>query len=145
MRRTTIIACILALGLLATPLALADGDASMKGKAVASSHAKRGNATDDRDSNLTKNETSEKPAFILAFQLRMRELRESWRENASEIRESCHAMEKPGENATKDDRLAKAQCIKEGYAAWFKTLRAERKEAKLEMKEQRQAARDRDA
>lgn len=133
MRRTLLVG-LLAIGLLATPFALADGaDHSGKGKAIASERSNRTlNATHDDDGPRSGDHSDEdgKPAWVGAFQARLRELRASWLENATAIREECHAAEKPGENATKEERREWAHCIRDAYKAWFDILRAERREAK---------------
>lgn len=132
MRRTLLVG-ILAIGLLATPFALADGgNHSGKGKAIASERSNRTlNATDDDDHRSgNRSDDDAKPAWVAAFQARLRDLRASWLENATAIREECHAAEKPGENATKEERRAWAHCIRDAYKAWFDVLRAEKREAK---------------
>ena len=134
--RRTLTACILALGLLATPLALADADpASAKGQAkAAAAKAARDNRTHngtDDDNRTRGNDTGEKPSWVAAFQARLKALRESWQENASAIRETCHAAQKPADNASKETRLAWAHCIRDGYKAWLDEMRAERKEARM--------------
>lgn len=130
MRRTLLVG-LLAIGLLATPFALADGaDRSGKGKAIASERSDRAlNATDD-DHRSNRSDDDAKPAWVAAFQARLRELRASWLENATAMREECRAAEKPGENATKEERREWAHCIKDAYKAWFDVLRAEKREAK---------------
>ena len=137
--RRTLIVCLLTLGLLATPLALADGDAAPgngHGKAVAK--AARDNRTDnhtgnhsDKGNHTHGNDTADKPAWVAAFQARLKALRDSWRENASEVRETCHAAAKPANNSSKDARLAWAHCIRDGYKAFLEEWRAERKEARM--------------
>lgn len=130
MRRTLLVG-LLAIGLLATPFALAEGaDRSGKGKAIASEGSDRAlNATDD-DHRSNRSDDDAKPAWVAAFQARLRELRASWLENATAMREECRAAEKPGENATKEERREWAHCIKDAYKAWFDVLRAEKREAK---------------
>lgn len=136
--RRTLTACILAFGLLATPLALADADApSGKGRGKAeAAKAARENRTHNWTGNHTGdhargNDTDDKPSWVEAFQARLRELREAWRENASEIREKCHAAPQPANDSHKDARRAWAHCVRDGYKAFLEELRAERKEARL--------------
>lgn len=135
--RRTLIVCILTLGLLAVPFALAEEDApSAKGREkAAAAKALRANHTDNEtdDDNETSdhNETHAKPAWVSAFQATMKALRTSWLENASAIRESCHAAEKPGNNSTKDARTSWAHCIRDGYKSFLEQLRADRKEARM--------------
>ena len=138
--RRTLIVCLLTLGLLATPFALAQADgASDKGQAkAAAAKAARENRTNNHTANHTgnhtrdgDNDTGEKPAWVAAFQARFKALREAWKENASEIREKCHAAEKPANNSSKDARLSWAHCIKDGYKTFLQDLRAERKEARM--------------
>ena len=139
--RRTLIAALLVLGLLATPLALAQADApSAKGEAKAAA-AKA--ARDNRTANATHgnashnkthdgNDTHEgKPAWVSTFQAALKAIRESWKENASAIREECHAAEKPANNSSKDARLSWAQCIRDGYKTWFEHARAARAEARM--------------
>lgn len=140
MRRTLIVA-ILALGLLATPLALAQSDApSAKGEAkAAAAKAARENRTHNAThGNGTHNKTHDgndthdgKPAWVASFQAVLKAWRESWSENASAIREKCHAAEKPADNASKEARLAWAKCVHDGYKTWFEKARAARADARM--------------
>ena len=133
--RRTLLVCVLTLGLLAVPLALAQADGpSAKGEAKAAA-AKA--ARENRTANATHNKTHDdngthegKPAWVSTFQAAMKALRESWKENASAIREECHAAAKPANDSGKDARLSWAQCVRDGYKAWFEHARAARAEAR---------------
>lgn len=77
------------------------------------------NETDDDDA---RGRGHAKRAFRAEFVSQLAQLRASWLENATAIREACHAAEKD-ENATKEERLDRAHCIRDGYHAFFETLR----------------------
>lgn len=133
--RRTLIVCLLTLGLLATPLALADGEsASAKGKErAAAAKAARDNRTHNGTGNHTADNATDggKPSWVSSFQAALKAIRESWHENATEIRETCHAAAKPANNSSKDARLSWAHCVRDGYKAWFDQMRVERKEARM--------------
>lgn len=114
MRRAVVLACILTLTLLLVPLAAAAKEAAGDKRAE---RAERALEKDDR------HDEKKAPAFLAAF----RALRASWHENATAIREGCHAAE-PDANATKEERAARAHCIRDGYKAWMTGYRAERRE-----------------
>src|SRR5687767_11761392 len=121
--RTTILACILASGLLAVPLAaLADDGpndhANEAGLAHAQGKGRSGNHTNETDDdNATgkgRNHTARAAAHD-AFLAALKAARASWMENASKVRETCHAAEAPehGKNASRDARGAWAHCIRD--------------------------------
>lgn len=64
---------------------------------------------------------------------RLHALRASWLENATAIRESCHAQTLD-DNATQEDRTAASHCIRDGYAEWRAERRAEMKELRAELR-----------
>lgn len=134
-----------ALGLLAAPAVLADGEggadtaADAKGKAA----GKRAAAAETADDgNGTK-----RPAHVAALVERMAALRASWHEGATKVREDCRAQALD-DNATKEERLAYAHCIRDGYrelrAAHHADIRAARADWKAALdawKESRRAER----
>lgn len=71
-----------------------------------------------------------KPAFA-TWHATMKALLTSWLENATKVRADCHAAEKD-DNATKEERLAAAHCIRDGYKAFFEHLRADREAARAD-------------
>lgn len=114
MRRATVLAGILILTLVLVPLAAAAKDGT---GAASERHAERAEKTSKEKAGKGA------PQFLAAFHA----LRDSWHENATAIREACHAVEKDA-NATKEERKAGAHCIRDGYKAWFASYRAERRE-----------------
>lgn len=121
---------LVAVGLLAAPLALASGPGSGEehrdgARARGEEHRSNATASDDHRANASeraqRNVTSDR-ANVTAARAAWREnataVRESWHENATAIRERCHAAELDHANATKEQRTANAQCIKSGYEAW---------------------------
>lgn len=121
MRRTTVLACAMAL-LLLVPLAAAaarEGAGKPTERPERAAHAtgaaERG-AGDDHP-----------PGFLA----RLKALRVSWLENASAVREACHAAEK-GENVSKEERLSWAHCIRDAFSLWRAEHRVERRETRDE-------------
>lgn len=153
------LAILLALALLAAPMALARGggerDADDKAKdraadakdkaAEARSHARdaanktRDNKTADDDDAGKDNRTAGRRAALDAFRDYVSALREAWKANAASIRDACHAAEPGGDNATKEQRKSRAHCIRDGYKALFEAFKIERKAAKEEWKAERKA------
>jgi hypothetical protein len=60
----------------------------------------------------------------------LRTLLSSWHENASAIRERCHAAEKT-DNATQEQQTSWAHCIRDGYKGFLEAFRADLKQARL--------------
>lgn len=137
---------LLAVGLLAAPLALASGpgsgeDHAAAGKArgeerrtnaTATSEDHRGNASERSERNVTSDRAN-MTAARAAWRENATLVRESWHENATAVRESCraagldHANAGASEDAdergrssstTQEQQTAHAQCIKTGYASW---------------------------
>lgn len=139
-------ALMLALLVVAAPLALAGAeDRAAKGKEKAedakaadakAAHAKtrgHGNLTaEDDDGNDTRKE--KRAGLLDAFRARMAEWRASWKENATAIREACHAAAPDADNATKEERKSRAHCIRDGYHQLFAMMKLERKAWKDERK-----------
>lgn len=131
---------MLVLGLLLTPLALAEGGKGQVTRDASALHrGSHENATSDDHRNGTEgrrhsddaNESRghRKGADWAAFRARFHELRESWHENATKIREECRES-KPDANATKEERRDWAHCIRDGYKVWFDLFREERRAAR---------------
>ena len=138
----TVILAFLLVGLLAAPVALAGGPGSHgdEGKAkAAAQRASAANATADDErradarhaSAERENRTLARERFaenrsVLAesFVSRLHAARASWLENATAVREACHAAE--GDNAS--------HCIRNGYRAWRAEHRAEMKELRAELR-----------
>ncbi|MFA5861391.1 MAG: hypothetical protein WDA16_06810 [Candidatus Thermoplasmatota archaeon] len=136
--RRTLLATLLALGLLLTPIAAADGrnGHDARGQTEASTH--RANETQRNDTSENKtltNETSDdhargnghgnrgtNVAFVEAWHAFM----DSWRENATKVIDSCHAQAQPGDNATHADRVSWAHCIRDGFKQLFEQLKTQR-------------------
>lgn len=152
--RPAFLAALLAFGLLVAPaIAMAAPNSHAKAsEAAAADHraqkdAERANKTLDKDvaranrtaENGTDNET--RPAYVTAFVERLRALRASLHENMSKVREGCHAQDFDHQNASKEQRKGWAQCVKNGYAKLFKAHREERKDAREDFREAREAAR----
>lgn len=153
MRPTPLASLIAILMLLAAPLALAGGgdhgdDASERGRAEATAHkAARANHTDDdndtREHNATReqrraereNVTANRTAAMERFLTQLHALRESWLENATKVRETCQNATFDRANATKEQREDNAHCIRDGYADWRETYRAELRELRAQLKE----------
>jgi gas vesicle protein len=143
----TILAILLMALLLAAPLAAADReDGRSSGKRQDDdarenrTAALRVNKTDDdherrgpRDANATANWTANRTALFDRIMDRLASLRESWTENATKVREACHAKQIDHANASKDNRTALAHCIRDGYAKWRSENRAEMKELRAEL------------
>lgn len=72
-------------------------------------------------------------ALLDGIVARLHALRASWLENATAIREACHAQT-VDENATQEDRTADSHCIRDGYAEWRAERRAEIKELRAELR-----------
>ena len=70
---------------------------------------------------------------------RLQGLRTSWLENATAIRAECHAIE-TGENAT--ENKTRAQCIRDGYAAWREDNRAAIEDLRADLKALAKGGRD---
>lgn len=134
--------CILALGLLLAPTALADGadGKRIRGHApdaddrrdARPEHAMRGQ--DDDDNRTLANATERRAAFAALLD-RISTIRTSWLENATKVREACHDAEFDRANATKEEKRIHAHCMKDGYDALHKLMRAERRLAWLEFRE----------
>lgn len=71
-------------------------------------------------------------ALVESFVARLQSFRTSWLENASAVREACHAQAPDG-NASDDEHASAAHCVRDGYAEWRAERRAELKELRLEL------------
>lgn len=147
------IAILLALALLAAPLALArggadDGERAGKAKeraaeakdkaAEARSHARDDAGNKTRDNKTDDAQKEGRRAALDAFMDYFAALRNAWKDNATAIREACHAAE-PADNASKEERKSWAHCIRDGYKAFFEAMKLERKALKEEWKAERKA------
>lgn len=145
--RLTPLACILALLVLAAvPLAIAEGaERGQKGRDVAAAHAPDAerNATHvDRNAthverNTTHAEAGEergaRAAAMETFLAKLHALRASWLDNATKVREACHAQD-AGDNMTKEQREARAHCIRDGYAGWREQSRAQMRDLRAQLR-----------
>lgn len=134
-------ALLLAFLVVASPLALASGEShSEKGRARAeeAKAASDERRDDDRDKDPTveaahddrearENRSAKRAAFIDALRAQLQKWRDAWKENATAIRASCHAVAPDHENATKEEHRAWAHCIRDGYHSFLEALRLERK------------------
>ena len=148
MRKTAILtALLMALLVVAAPLAVAAGESqSEKGKlkAAEAKAARAGKANEtaaDEGAAAMADKADKaghgkgKKGLAADVMERLQALRDSWKTGASGVREACHAAEKPaGENATKEDHRAWAHCIRDGYHKLFEALKLERKAIKAEAK-----------
>lgn len=143
MRPTSLALPLLAiavLGLLVAPVALADehGDARGKDKATEAKARHENRTSHDNDSDEDrdpKNKT--RPAHVAAYLARLAEIRQSWHENATQIREDCRNATIDRENATHEDRLGYAHCIRDGYKELRVWWKAEMKAAHTDFKTDR--------
>lgn len=137
--RNILIALMLALTLLAAPVALASRgeDRHEKREAAQAEHDDGPREDDDnethgeaRHKNATarqewrENFTARRTAAWDAFHAKVTLMRASWIENATRIREACH-VETPTQNATEEDRKADAHCVRDGYREWRADNRAD--------------------
>lgn len=137
--RTLVLPLLLAAALLAAPIALAGGGEASShadaGKAKAAEH--RANATADHDDDPERNRTSDRAngtaaresfaenrsALLDSFLTRLHSVRASWQENATKVREQCHA-----------DNESEPHCVRDGYRGWRAQHRAELKELRAELR-----------
>lgn len=159
MRTPTILVILLAGFLLAAPLVLAEGGRGDEHRQAADDH--RAESSDD-DANETSddnetdddNETGDDEsgeshglsaesraawrenhtALIDSMIAQLQALRESWKENATAIREGCHTADLDHKNATHDERVSHAQCIRERYSEWRADHRADLKELREQLR-----------
>jgi hypothetical protein len=135
----TIIAILLASLVLVTPLALADGGPgrSDAGKARAAeeraTHASHDDADPAARHAAREEAAANRTALFERFMTRLEAIRASWTENATKIREDCRG-DFDHEDATKDERLARAHCIRDGYADWRAEHRADLRELREELR-----------
>lgn len=138
MRNFAILAALtLSLLALAAPLAHAgaEEDRASRGREKADDGAKaldakargRGERADDADKDNETAAKQKRAAFLDGFRAKMAEWRAAWKENAAAIREACHAAAPDPANATKEERKARAHCIRDGYHELFAALKMERK------------------
>lgn len=151
--RTTLFATLAALALLApAAFVLADeadpaAEARTKAaerRAAAQEHRANhthGNDTDDENETRERPDRPERPERAnhtaqreahRAYMARLHEIRAAWHENATKIREDCHQKSADKPNATREDRIAYAHCIRDGYKdlrAWAVAEIAEAREA----------------
>ena len=146
-----------ALGLMAAPAVLADGGdhanekadkGQSKAAAMRAAHAHAQGSYVQANDTEDVNETGQRPAHVTAFLNRMSELRDAWRNDTAALREQCRAAAIDHENATKEERLAWAHCVRDGYRAlrmaWHEDMRDARDEfrtAREAWREERAAAR----
>lgn len=151
--RTIVLPLLLAAALLSAPVALADDDdrrseRGSEGKAKAAelrpNHAPEnddGNETDDdnaaddgprgrRNESFRENRTALFDRVIEQLQA----LRASWLENATKIREDCKSDTFDHRNETKENRTARAHCIRDGYREWRAANTAEIKELREQLR-----------
>lgn len=104
--RRTLLALMIALALLAAPVAFAKGGQD-------DDHDDDDDAPRADKARAERNHTSDKAnrtADRLAFSLFV----DDWHDNATKIRDDCHAL-KEGNNTTDVKR-----CVRDGYRAWWK-------------------------
>lgn len=145
--RTVILALLLAATLLVAPVALADGDdgrshsdaGRLKAAEASDDHhaTDDDNETDDEDDDAGERHGSRhdnasfrenRTALMERFVEQVHALRASWLENATKIREGCHASELDHRNETKENRTAAAHCVRDGYRDWRAAHAADIKE-----------------
>ena len=134
--RAVILPLLLIAALVAAGAAMAGGPGTHAddGKAKAAEH--RANATadhDDVDTNRTwdrENRTAARESFaenrsalLQTFLDRLHAARTSWLENATKIREDCHA-----------DNESAPQCVRDGYRAWREANRGEIKDLRAQLR-----------
>lgn len=147
--RTVLLGATLALLLVLAPLALADGEdgrtKAEKHRAEAQTrHAEAETNDTDDDANETaraghasarasarENRSTAREAFLSG----LADLRASWHENATAIRDGCRSSEFDRENATKEQKTEWAHCIQDGYASWRESHRAEIKDLREQLRE----------
>lgn len=104
--RRTLLALMIALALLAAPIAFAKGshheddDDDDDAPRVAKTHAERNHTSDKA------NRTADRVAFRLFV--------DDWHDNATQIREACQASHDPANNSTTEK-----QCVRDGYRTWW--------------------------
>lgn len=118
------LALILA-GLLIVPVAAAGPNSH----AAAKAHDAVDSGERGGDADASEGKRHNATAFA-TWRATLKSLLASWHENASAIRERCHAAEKP-DNATGNETKAWAHCIRDGYKAFLEGLRADLKQARL--------------
>lgn len=103
------------------------GAAAANASGEESAHAARSHARGGDDA-------TGRPAAVTQFLDRLRALRASWLENATAIRAECRADAEDADraNSTKEERLAYAHCIRDGYRAWRVAWVAEMRELRDE-------------
>lgn len=135
--RAVILPLLLTAALVAAGAAMAGGPGTHAddGKAKAAAH--RGNATADHDDKPETNRTwdrenrtaaresyaENRTALMETFVARLQSVRASWLENATKVREDCHA----------DNESAK-HCVRDGYRSWREAHRVEIKELRAELR-----------
>lgn len=126
-----------ALGLVLAPVVLADTDANESASDAQKADVKADKSDKAKEKALEKRAAKPakadhaRPAHVTAFVERMAEIRESWHENATKVREDCRSAAVK-DNAT--DAKAYGQCIREGYRGLHMWYHAEMRAAKADLK-----------
>lgn len=129
--RTIAILLIIA-GLALAPLAAAEGGRGSPPPAASAHREAAENHSAQGDHKATDHTSAS--SRMAAFRTAMAAIMHSWQENATKVREDCRAAEKPANDSTHDERTQWAQCIRDGYHAFFAQMRAERQEARAAWK-----------
>lgn len=144
--RAVILPLLLAAALLAAPVAIADGDRSHGDAGKTRAAELRADHAPDHDDNDTEdaNETprgkrnasyrENHTALIDRIVESIHALRASWHENATKVREDCKAADLDHRNESKDNRTARAHCIRDGYREWRAAHTAEFKELREQIR-----------
>ncbi|HEX2021185.1 MAG TPA: hypothetical protein VHH36_00610 [Candidatus Thermoplasmatota archaeon] len=93
-----------------------------KAAEMRAAHNATGNDSDDNDTrgkpaNRTRDDNGTRPAAVAAYWAALKEIRASWHENATKVREDCRAQAFDHANSTRDARVAHAHCVRDGYKA----------------------------
>lgn len=114
--RTILILCLVSLTLLTAPVVLADrGD-----DADTTDDERRASATARHEAKIAwrENLTANRTAAWESFATSVATLRGSWHENTTATASACHSVTLDKENATKEERVAQAHCVRDGHRAW---------------------------
>lgn len=122
------LALLIIAGLTLAPLAAAEGGHDAPRRHADARHAHHDNETNDSNETRKDGEKRGNSERFEAFRAAMAAFRQSWHENATKVREACHAQAPLADNATRAEHKAWAHCIHDGYHALFSQMRAERKE-----------------
>lgn len=139
MRRATPLALLMTILVALAPLAAAEGQGPSsnadKGQTKAAQmRANQANWTDDHG-NKSGNHSKRNDTRFDAYHARIAQLVDMWLENASKIRDACHNATKPdahNNTTTKEQRLAWAHCVRDGYASFRAQLLGWRADARAD-------------